>query len=385
MRILYVSPLKALNQDVWHNLQFPLGGILARSEEIGSPLPALRVAVRSGDTPAHERAAIVRKPPGHPDHHARIAAPDAHKPGQGDPPRDLPRDHRRDSRGLRQQARGFPGPLARAAAGDRQHGRFIRIGLSATQRPLDEVARYLGGIEWAGESPSQRRAAAAAGHDRRCRLAARPRFASDLAAEARTRRRRRLDLARDRRGAVCRSCGEHRSTIIFANNRRTVEKLTSRLNELAERRGPRATCRDARRSRGRAASATEVSGRCDGRFGPVPGPPWKHQPRRAASHRRGAQAGRALGGRGDRVARAGDRHGGGRPGLPGRVAGKRGQGPAAGRSGGARGARREQGPADRQDPGRPARIGRALSLDAARAKSSTCASRWAASTSWPSK
>ena len=63
VRILYVSPLKALNQDVWQNLQFPLGGILAKSEEIGLPLPALRVAVRSGDTPAHERAAIVRKPP----------------------------------------------------------------------------------------------------------------------------------------------------------------------------------------------------------------------------------------------------------------------------------------------------------------------------------
>ena len=63
VRILYVSPLKALNQDVWQNLQFPLGGILAKSEAIGSPLPALRVAVRSGDTPAHERAAIVRKPP----------------------------------------------------------------------------------------------------------------------------------------------------------------------------------------------------------------------------------------------------------------------------------------------------------------------------------
>ena len=52
VRILYVSPLKALNQDVWRNLQFPLEGILARSQAIGTPLPALTVAVRSGDTPA---------------------------------------------------------------------------------------------------------------------------------------------------------------------------------------------------------------------------------------------------------------------------------------------------------------------------------------------
>src|SRR5271163_2992534 len=63
VRILYVSPLKALNQDVWRNLQFPLDGILATSGSIGAPLPALRVAVRSGDTPAQARAAIVRKPP----------------------------------------------------------------------------------------------------------------------------------------------------------------------------------------------------------------------------------------------------------------------------------------------------------------------------------
>ena len=48
------------------------------------------------------------------------------------------------------------------------------------------------------------------------------------------RRRRRLDLAGDRRASCWRSCGEHRSTIIFANNRRTVEKLTARLNELAD-------------------------------------------------------------------------------------------------------------------------------------------------------
>ena len=63
--ILYISPLKALNQDVWRNLQLPLEGILAKSRELGAPLPALRVAVRSGDTPSHERAAMVRKPPGH--------------------------------------------------------------------------------------------------------------------------------------------------------------------------------------------------------------------------------------------------------------------------------------------------------------------------------
>ena len=42
VRILYVSPLKALNQDIWRNLQVPLEGILARSRDMGDPLPVLR-------------------------------------------------------------------------------------------------------------------------------------------------------------------------------------------------------------------------------------------------------------------------------------------------------------------------------------------------------
>ena len=52
VRILYISPLKALNQDIWRNLQIPLEEIQARSRDMGKPLPALRVAVRSGDTPS---------------------------------------------------------------------------------------------------------------------------------------------------------------------------------------------------------------------------------------------------------------------------------------------------------------------------------------------
>lgn len=61
--ILYISPLKALNQDISCNLQGPLAAILAKSQEMALPLPPLRVAVRSGDTPSHERVALVRKPP----------------------------------------------------------------------------------------------------------------------------------------------------------------------------------------------------------------------------------------------------------------------------------------------------------------------------------
>ncbi len=78
---------------------------------------------------------------------------------------------------------------------------FVRIGLSATQRPLDEVARYLGGVRRVG--PDGRRGGrAAAGDDRRCRLAARPRPAGDLAAHSSTGPAAGHDLAGDRASSL---------------------------------------------------------------------------------------------------------------------------------------------------------------------------------------
>jgi hypothetical protein len=63
VRILYVSPLKALNEDIRRNLEVPLARILERSLDCGPPLSPLQAAVRSGDTPARDRARLVRKPP----------------------------------------------------------------------------------------------------------------------------------------------------------------------------------------------------------------------------------------------------------------------------------------------------------------------------------
>ena len=63
VRILYISPLKALNEDIRRNLEIPLAGILERSQDFGLPLSPLSSAVRSGDTPPRERARIARKPP----------------------------------------------------------------------------------------------------------------------------------------------------------------------------------------------------------------------------------------------------------------------------------------------------------------------------------
>jgi ATP-dependent Lhr-like helicase len=58
-RLLYISPLKALNNDIERNLRAPLAGIRVEAELLGRPLPPLRVAVRTGDTPASARASMV--------------------------------------------------------------------------------------------------------------------------------------------------------------------------------------------------------------------------------------------------------------------------------------------------------------------------------------
>ena len=68
LRLIYVSPLKALNYDIERNLRGPLAGL--QSE--------LRIGVRTGDTPQKERAAMLAEPARHPDHDSRVAVPAAH-------------------------------------------------------------------------------------------------------------------------------------------------------------------------------------------------------------------------------------------------------------------------------------------------------------------
>ena len=82
--MLYVSPLKALTYDVERNLRAPLAGIALAAERAGSPVPPIRVATRTGDTPQADRRDIVAPPARHPHHHARVAVPDAHVGGPGD-------------------------------------------------------------------------------------------------------------------------------------------------------------------------------------------------------------------------------------------------------------------------------------------------------------
>ena len=77
-RLLYLSPLKALNYDVERNLRGPLAGIAAAAALQGLEAPEVSVAVRTGDTPAARPAADAAHPAGHPHHHPREPVPAAH-------------------------------------------------------------------------------------------------------------------------------------------------------------------------------------------------------------------------------------------------------------------------------------------------------------------
>src|SRR5439155_6270828 len=70
--VLYVSPLKALNNDIHRNLQVPLEGVAEVARRLGQPLPVITAAVRTGDTPAAERQRMLRTPP-----HLLITTPES--------------------------------------------------------------------------------------------------------------------------------------------------------------------------------------------------------------------------------------------------------------------------------------------------------------------
>src|SRR3954462_6612648 len=145
VRILYISPLKALNQDVFRNLQLPLEGILEAALAAGTPMPGLAVAVRSGDTPSSERQKLVRRPPD-----ILITTPESLHLMLTSRARETLRSVSHvivdEIHALCPNKRGvFLSLLLERLESLCPRG-FVRVGLSATQRPLDEVARYLGGL-----------------------------------------------------------------------------------------------------------------------------------------------------------------------------------------------------------------------------------------------
>ena len=221
--ILYVSPLKALSNDVRRNLDEPLAELAAAAVAAGLPAPGIRTAVRTGDTPAHERRLAGRRPP-----HVMVTTPESL----------FILLTAESSRRWLSQVRTVIVDEIHAVAGDKRGAhlalslerlealvassgggaRLQRIGLSATVRPIETAARLLVGAE-------------------------RP-----LPEIVNVGQRRDMDLAievlGDELGAVCTNeqweeiydrvaelARAHRSTLVFVNTRRLVERVTRHLAE----------------------------------------------------------------------------------------------------------------------------------------------------------
>jgi ATP-dependent Lhr-like helicase len=145
VRLLYISPLKALNNDIERNLRVPLEGIRGVAHALGHPLPALQVAVRTGDTPTPARANMVRNPP-----HILITTPESlylllTSPRARHMFRRVHTVIVDEIHTLCGNKRGVHLALSLERLEHLAGHTVQRIGLSATQKPLEEVARFLGG------------------------------------------------------------------------------------------------------------------------------------------------------------------------------------------------------------------------------------------------
>jgi ATP-dependent Lhr-like helicase len=211
--VLYVSPLRALSNDVQKNLQVPLMELA----ELDPALPEIRVLVRTGDTPQRDRAAMRRKPP-----HFLVTTPESlYILLTSDGGRQMLRTVKTvivdEIHALTRDKRGSHLALSLERL-EQLAGPFQRIGLSATQKPLGEVANFLVGV----------------GRD--CELV-------DVG------HRRALDLdivvppspletvcSHEQWGEIYEQVStlvlQHRTTLIFVNTRKMAERVSSKLAEL---------------------------------------------------------------------------------------------------------------------------------------------------------
>ncbi|WP_162621886.1 DEAD/DEAH box helicase [Microbacterium suaedae] len=143
-KILYVSPLKALGVDVERNLQSPLVGITQAARRLGVDPPTVTVGVRSGDTPSSERQKMVRNPPD-----VLITTPESLYLMLTSNARDTLREVHTvivdEVHAVAASKRGAHLAVSLERLDDLLDAPAQRIGLSATVRPIDEVARFLGG------------------------------------------------------------------------------------------------------------------------------------------------------------------------------------------------------------------------------------------------
>ncbi len=231
VRVLYVSPLKALAVDVGRNLRSPLAGIAAQCALLGLPEPRIGVGLRTGDTTARERRGMARRPP-----EILITTPESLFLLLTSASRSILLDVESvivdEVHAIAGSKRGAHLAVSLARL-DHLAGRHVpRVGLSATVRPTDAAARFLGGdvpVEVVEQGAAKEwELTVQVPVEDLGELGATP--ASEDAPSASVWphvEQRIVDLVE-----------AHNATIVFANSRRLAERLTARLNEIhAERVG----------------------------------------------------------------------------------------------------------------------------------------------------
>ena len=220
VRVVYVSPLKALSADIHKNLAEPRRGIRQLAEAAGVEAPRITAAVRTGDTTSSERAAILRRPP-----HILVTTPESlYLLLTAERSRQLLRTVRTvivdEIHAVIGTRRGAHLALSLERLQHVAERPLLRIGLSATQKPVEEVARFLVGND-AGRGGC---AIVDEGHRRTLDLA--------------------LEIPSSPLGAVMEHevweeyydrltelIGEHRTTLVFVNTRRMAERVARHLSE----------------------------------------------------------------------------------------------------------------------------------------------------------
>lgn len=240
VRVLYVSPLKALAYDIERNLRAPLAGIARAAEALGAPLRPVTVSIRTGDTPEQQRRQLARAPGDilitTPESLYLLLTSQARRILASVDTVILDEIH-----ALAPSKRGAHLMLSLERLVELCGREPQRIGLSATQRPLDAIARFLGGaragkprpvtIVDAGEKPRLDLTIEVPIEDMENPPLARASLPPGRADERPEDERQGVWPAiHDRLLELVRA---HRSTIVFANSRRLCERLAQRLNELA--------------------------------------------------------------------------------------------------------------------------------------------------------
>ncbi|MGD0600160.1 MAG: DEAD/DEAH box helicase [Terriglobales bacterium] len=229
--VLYVSPLKALGNDIQKNLEVPLGEILQMAGERGLLMPEIRTAVRTGDTLMKDRRLMLKRPP-----HILVTTPESfYILLTAEKSRAILRDVETvivdEIHAVADDKRGVHLALSLERLEALTERPPVRIGLSATQKPIEEVARFLAG-NYAGSSDprsSDERARAVpvivnVGHKRTLDLGVEV-PSSELGPVASN------EMWDEIYERIVQLVNAHRSTLVFVNTRRLAERIAHQLGE----------------------------------------------------------------------------------------------------------------------------------------------------------